>query len=155
MASQFPPQEVQNQCCFVASRGPNRGRQCGKVCCERPTSATENGQFFPVCISHVAKWRENRENMARRERQIQFIMQIIADQIATNRPVAIDETPIPLFDKIPHSIEISKNCCVCDRNEQLLLLPCQHTTCYECFTKIERKCPTCRSKIDMKLVKKV
>ena len=40
-------------------------------------------------------------------------------------------------------------CCICDSDdESILLIPCRHMVCVEC-SKIINKCPMCNNKIDM------
>jgi hypothetical protein len=58
-------------------------------------------------------------------------------------------------DTFPLEIEPEKECPVCNSEENLLLLGCQHTVCDSCIRKLPNKnCPTCRERISMKLVKR-
>lgn len=64
----------------------------------------------------------------------------------------LDE-PVP--DTFPLEIDTDPQCPVCECEENLLRLGCQHTICDSCIRKIEVKsCPTCREHISMKLVKR-
>ena len=157
MTSQFPPQEVQNQCCFVASRGPYQGQQCGKPCYKVPAhdnfyGRERQGRLLPVCYAHSGKWRDAR-NWRELQSSAANLMAVLFIQDSAE-PIATAPT-VPPFDQIPQAIEISKECNVCRENVHLILLPCQHTVCHECLSKIEGKCPVCRHEIDMKLMKKI
>lgn len=60
------------------------------------------------------------------------------------------------FDKIPSVIERSTECSVCYNTSELLSLPCEHVTCYSCYTKLPREeCPVCREKIVHRFVKRI
>ena len=63
------------------------------------------------------------------------------------------DEPVP--DTFPLEIDADPQCPVCECEENLLRLGCQHTICDSCIRKIEVKsCPTCREHISMKLVKR-
>ena len=161
--SQFPPQEHENECCFVASRGPNRGLQCKKQCyvLSRDNYGRHAGERLPVCSSHVNKWEENyrAQNFADQNHHImlEFILQAVEDAAAQQNMFVVPRADREerTFENIPAAIEISLECSVCSASEQRILLPCQHVICFTCFGKVGTSCPVCRTMIDTDLVKRL
>ena len=53
-----------------------------------------------------------------------------------------------ILDNFPKVIEIIKTCCVCEKEDDLLLTHCMHTICLECYNALPVKiCPLCRDNL--------
>lgn len=65
------------------------------------------------------------------------------------------EQDIPELNHIPQDIEIQKICIICDSENDIIVLGCRHSLCYQCLHKIGQRCHMCKHDIDMSLIKRI
>jgi hypothetical protein len=153
------PEPVRERCCFVLTRGKNKGTPCNKAM-YRPG--------LPVCSNHLAEY-------SRAEFLYQatcfFATDGSGEMFATVDPIPIapiftDTPPIPVtgpplvrlvdLGAIPMAIERTHECSVCSITENPLVLPCDHTVCVECIKRIaSQNCPLCRSLFELGQLKRL
>ena len=168
-SARFPIPMTKGKCCFVPSSGAGKGMQCRKPCYKllKQRYDLPAGTKVPVCYSHITNWGEARAvrklNECRHERnafkreldeykqELAKTMKFFDDRSEKQGPLALD--------LIPEAIQISEYCSVCIPKiiglvDDRLILPCQHVVCFECYCKVEDKCPVCHFDIVHTLVRK-
>jgi hypothetical protein len=137
-------------CAFVMTKGVRVGQLCGKIA----TYSGYLGCIVPACTTHSYKYECEMYRLINAYTQ----EQTREDQTARGYDVDPREQKKSSFklEDIPKAIERSTECAVCLENENPLLLPCGHTTCFSCVTRLEKtECPMCRAEFKYELLRRL
>ena len=136
-------------CAFVVTKGARMGQLCGKIA----SYSGYLGCIIPACTTHSYKY----------EVEMYRLINAYNNQNAAEEqydPDPREQTREKQFsfklENIPKAIERSTECAVCLENDDPLLLPCGHTTCFSCVSRLEKtECPMCRAEFKYELLRKL
>jgi len=131
-------------CAFVLSRGQRKGEMCGKISTHSLLLHCE----VPACIQHLGKYEEiSMLSSSFLSPRSTYSASYAEYDSPVSSPVAKPKKQKQAFslDSIPKAIDRSNECVVCLEKLNPLILPCGHTVCFECTTKLNKEtCPMCR-----------
>jgi Zinc finger, C3HC4 type (RING finger) len=154
-----------NCCSFVLCRGKRKGLRCQKDV----TYSMLLNKTIPSCELHREKYEAFEMTARERSHRAQSFFgsyteeevdeeERVTESVSVAGPILAEEdeviipsttpsisaTSLPL-SSIPKAIERSFECCICLEDHNPLLLPCGHTVCFQCVTKLKtHTCPLCR-----------
>jgi len=142
----FQEEHAEYACCaFVMTKGARAGQLCGKIA----SYSGYLGCIIPACTTHAYKYECEMHRL---------VNAYAAEQQTPVYGVDPCQQKKSFFklDDIPKAIERSTECVVCLENENPLLLPCGHTTCFTCVSCLEKtECPMCRAEFKYELLRKL
>ena len=137
-------------CAFVMTKGARMGQLCGKIA----SYSGYLGCIVPACATHSHKYEAEMYRLVDAySQEVRYTDSQNASQNLENQ--SSFKASLKL-ENIPKAIERSTECVVCLENKNPLLLPCGHTTCFSCVTRLEKtECPMCRAEFKYELLRKL
>ena len=149
MQERFPIPLVENTCSFVAHQGKNKGRQCGKASTYERACSTHKREYMDAIGAR------DFERFVAGEIPLVISFFINGEEIPNDLSVSLSNAlPEDFPNEFPKDLPIADTCPVCYTKEVGCILGCRHVICKDCLKKLqERVCPTCRTYIDVSLIK--